>query len=496
VTADSIPAGLGATCAAIRLGTPADQVGGVPPAFVAAPASTAEASAVLRAAAELDLIVVPRGTGTRLHWGEPPTRCDLVVETTRMDQVVEHAAGDLVVTVQAGVSLERLAEVLAAAGQRLALDPPALALPPAAAGPGQVAGHCDDAQVSRGTIGGVIAAGAAGPLRMRYGSPRDLLLGITVVRAEGTVARSGGKVVKNVAGYDLGKLFAGSRGTLGLITEATFRLHPIPAATRYVSADIAGPEQIGPLVGAALDAALAPVAAEIDWPEGRAGLRLAFALEGDPAAVGERAARLADLLAPAETAVGDTAPPWWAGGAAAQPGTVLQVACWPGDVGEVLAGVRAAAAEAGLDPAVGGSAGAGVLYIAVPQEADPASVARFIGGLRSGFSKLGLDGRGTGADASAVWARARNRRAGDRQAGDGRAAQRGSAANGMDAGGGSALAGHPPARATAIVLHAPPAVRALADLFGPVPSLSLMRAVKARFDPDRRMAPGRFAGGI
>src|SRR5579859_335291 len=191
-----------------------DSVCGVTPAFVASPGSTQEAAALLRAAAAFDLAVIPRGAGTGLGWGLPPTACDLVVDMTAMDQVLEHAAGDLVTRVQAGVTMGQLASVLASAGQELALDVPAEA-----------------------TVGGVVATGTAGPRRLRYGAPRDLLIGITIVRADGTVAHSGGKVVKNVAGYDLGKLFAGSQGTLGLITETTFRLHPQPAARLFVTAE-------------------------------------------------------------------------------------------------------------------------------------------------------------------------------------------------------------------------------------------------------------------
>ncbi len=125
MAADSIPAPITAACVAVRPATPADAIAGVQPRLVAAPASTAEASALLRAAAELGLAVISRGTGSRLHWGSPPERVDLVIETTQLDEVIEHAAGDLVASVEAGVRLERLADVLAAAGQRLALDPPA-----------------------------------------------------------------------------------------------------------------------------------------------------------------------------------------------------------------------------------------------------------------------------------------------------------------------------------------------------------------------------------
>ena len=157
---------------------------------------------MLRAAAAYDLTVVPRGAGTGLGWGAPPAACDLVVDMSAMDQVLEHAAGDLVARVQAGATIGHLASVLAEAGQELAVDAPAEA-----------------------TVGGVVATGTAGPRRLRYGTPRDLLIGITIVRADGAVAHSGGKVVKNVAGYDLGKLFSGSQGHAG----ADHRGH-VPAA--------------------------------------------------------------------------------------------------------------------------------------------------------------------------------------------------------------------------------------------------------------------------
>src|ERR1700722_546837 len=204
-----------AACPVVRsAASAADAIAGVVPSFVAFPASTQEASALLRAAAAVDLTVVPRGAGTGLGWGPPPSACDLVIDLQSMDQVLEHAAGDLVVRVQAGATMGPLASGLGSAGQELALDVPADA-----------------------TVGGVVATGTAGPRRFRYGAPRDLLIGITIVRADGVVAHAGGKVVKNVAGYDLGKLFSGSRGTLGLITEATFRLHPRPAAVAWVTGD-------------------------------------------------------------------------------------------------------------------------------------------------------------------------------------------------------------------------------------------------------------------
>src|SRR5215471_20074297 len=240
---------LAAACPATRAAGACDAVAGVKPRYAASPASVAEASAVMRAAGEQGLAVVARGSGSRLDWGAPPRRCELVVDTLLLDQVVEHAAGDLVARVQAGVGLRRLGEVLAAAGQQLALD-----LAPGANG---------QEPAGTATVGGTLATGTAGPRRLRYGTPRDLVIGITVVRADGTVASSGGKVVKNVAGYDLGKLFAGSYGTLGLIAEAVFRLHPVPAAAAYTTVDGADPARAHRAAAAAAASELAPTAVEI-----------------------------------------------------------------------------------------------------------------------------------------------------------------------------------------------------------------------------------------
>ncbi|MBF9135143.1 FAD-binding oxidoreductase, partial [Plantactinospora sp. S1510] len=201
----------------VRPAGPGDVVGGVPARLVATPGSTEQAAAVLRAAAELRLSVVARGAGSRLDWGAPPRTLDLILDTGRLTGVVEHAAGDLIVVVRAGTRLDELRDVLAPAGQQLALDDP----PPGAT-------------VGGATVGGAVSVNASGPRRMLYGTVRDLLIGVTLVRADGVVAHAGGKVVKNVAGYDLGKLVTGAYGTLGLITECAFRLHPLPAARAYV----------------------------------------------------------------------------------------------------------------------------------------------------------------------------------------------------------------------------------------------------------------------
>jgi glycolate oxidase FAD binding subunit len=481
--ADPVLAALTAACPASRPGSPGDAVAGVTPRFAASPASVAEASAVLRAAAEHDLAVVPRGSGSKLDWGAPPRRCDLVVDTLRLDQVLEHAAGDLVARVQAGVSLRRLGEVLDGAGQQLALD-----AAPGLPGPGGAApdGAARDGSAGGGTVGGTLATGAAGPRRLRYGTPRDLVIGITVIRADGTVAHSGGKVVKNVAGYDLGRLFTGSFGTLGLIVEAVFRLHPRPAATAYVTLDCADAADAHRAVTAAAASVLAPSAIEIDRPARGRPVTVAVLLEGGAAGAGERAALMCDLLGAGAVAPG--APAWWGwqrtgipgtdGGDGADgaggpgwpgaAGTLIRVAFWAAALPRVLDVIDGTALSAGLEPAVGGSAAAGVIYVAAGADAEPAAVAAFVSALRAAIARGDADARPAGASVKGEWSR-----------------------TGRGAGGGC-----PPVLASAVVVHAPAEVRDLVDVWGPVPSLPLMRAVKDQFDPGHRMAPGRFAGGI
>jgi glycolate dehydrogenase FAD-binding subunit len=375
-----------------------EDVAGVPAGLIATPASTEEAAEVLREAAGRDLAVVIRGGGTKIGWGMPPERLDLILDTSRLTGIVEHAAGDLITVVRSGTTMAELAEGLP--GQQLALDAP---LPGA-------------------TVGGTVAANTSGPRRMLYGTARDLLIGITVVRPDGKVARAGGKVVKNVAGYDLGKLFTGSYGTLGLITECAFRLHPRPAAQAYVRAPVT---DAGRAVAAVLAGQVVPSALEVDVPAGGA-VEMAVLVEGSVAGVRDRAATLAKVLG---GEIGGDPPDWWGaypwGGE--QAGVKLTAPL--SKVPEVLA--------AATGVAVRGSAGAGVLYAAV--EGDPATAVGVIERLRAACTRAG---------------------------------------------------GH------AVVLTAPPAVREITDMWGPVAGLTLMRRVKEQFDPGRRFAPGRFVGGI
>jgi len=308
---------------------------------VAHPATIDETSAALADAASRDLTVAIRGAG--LGWA--PRQADLTVDTSKLNQVSEHVAGDLVARVQAGATIGHLAEVLARHGQRLSLDvPPEI------------------------TVGGMIATGTAGPLRFRYGSPRDLLIGITVVRPDAVVARSGGKVVKNVAGYDLGKLFAGSHGTLGLIADATFRLHPLPQAVRYVIASFPDAATATAAVAATASSPVQPAAVELDWPAG-GGLTVGVLLEGTESGVAERARLLTGLLrtaGAADTAGSAEPPAWW--GRLPGPATraLVRTTFWLSRLGEVLAVIAGSRGRY----AVGGSAGAGLLYLTPEDGAD------------------------------------------------------------------------------------------------------------------------------
>ncbi len=191
----------------VREGSPSDSVCGVTPELYIEPANEAELSRVLQYANQNGLQVSPRGAGTKADWGISPESIDLMICTAKFSRILEHAPGDMTVTVESGVTISQLQNALLQHRQRLALDP---------LWPG------------RATVGGVIATNDTGALRIRYGSVRDLIIGLTVVLPDGTIAMSGGKVVKNVAGYDLPKLMTGALGTLGFITKAVFRLHPLP----------------------------------------------------------------------------------------------------------------------------------------------------------------------------------------------------------------------------------------------------------------------------
>jgi glycolate oxidase FAD binding subunit len=182
------------------------------PQCIAYPQTVAELSEVLAAAAVNRWRVLPCGSGSKLHWGGL-TEVDLIVSTARMNRLIDHAVGDLTVTAEAGMRIGDLQTELAKGGQFLAIDP---------------------SYSATATLGGIVATSDAGALRQRYGGIRDILIGLSFVRSDGAIAKAGGRVVKNVAGYDLMKLFTGSYGTLGVISQVSFRIYPLPAAARTV----------------------------------------------------------------------------------------------------------------------------------------------------------------------------------------------------------------------------------------------------------------------
>jgi glycolate oxidase FAD binding subunit len=364
---------------------------------VLTPASLEALAATLR---DTTGAVRVRGGGSKWTWGAVGPEPDIVIETSGLGQIVEHAAGDLIVTAQAGVRLADIQAQLGRSGQWLALDPPE-----------------PDA-----TIGGIIATAASGPRRLRYGTPRDLLIGLTVVLADGTVARSGGKVVKNVAGYDLGKLFTGSYGTLGVVAECTFRLHPLPAARRVVTVETADP---GPLVRELLRSPLEPTALEYD------GKALCALFEMVPPAADAQAVALLSLAGGGDIA--EDAPPGF-GARPGEPGDVaLKVTHRLSSLGAVLDAVRRRLPGA----VIAAHVGSGVVHVGWPP--DNGAVAAAVDVLRNDVAQH--DG-------------------------------------------------------TVVVVDAPPDVKADLDVWGPVPGLEVMRRIKAQFDPDGRMSPGRFVGGI
>jgi glycolate oxidase FAD binding subunit len=312
---------------------PEDAVRGLRPAVRALPANEDEVARVLRFADEAGLAVLPRGGGTKMGWGNPPRRADLVLSTERLARIRDHAWADLTVTVESGVTIAALQAALAGHGQRLAIDP----LFP-----------------ERATIGGILATNDSGALRLRFGSLRDLVIGATVVLADGTRARSGGRVVKNVAGYDLPKLFTGALGTLGVVTEATFRLHPVPPAARSYSLALDRADAAQDALLAILDSTLAPSAVQIRIRERM--IALDIRLEG--ASLDGQVESLRGRLGGVEPAANDV---WEARAALFTPGAaVAKASVLPTRIGDLLAALLEASGAAAVVQ------GTGIGLVAVP----------------------------------------------------------------------------------------------------------------------------------
>jgi glycolate oxidase FAD binding subunit len=399
-------------------GSDVDAVQGLIPKMVVRPDNVKEIARVLRWANEHELKVVPRGSGSKQDRGGPPSGFDILLELSHITGVVEHAAGDMTVVVRAGTALSDLQNELARSGQFLAIDPPV-----------------------PGTVGGLIASGDSGPRRLRYGGVRDMLLGVELVRADGTVARAGSKVVKNVAGYDLPKLFTGSLGTLGVIVEATFRLYPIPPASATVISKDVGVEAAARMAARLLTSGLVPTIVDY-YAEGRTGL-LAARFETSPRAVQGQAARALSLLSAAEELEGEPERALWAVfdsiTEARQTDVLARLITTQSDLPDLLARTQLRAEETSLKLSVRAHLGHGHALLHLHDPNPDAA----IGLLRS--IRRGAESR----------------------------------------------------HASLVIWRAPLEIRDAIEVWGdPGEGLDLMRRVKSQFDPKSTLNPGRFVGGI
>jgi len=413
-------------------------VDGRAPEAVAVPGTKEEVAAILLAAAEADTSVVPWGGGTKMGIGAPPPRLGVVLMLKRMNRLLEHEPGDLTATVETGITLSALQGELGKRGQWLSLDP----------------AHADKA-----TLGGVLSSNAAGPRRHLYGSCRDLLIGVTVITAAGATVKGGGKVVKNVAGYDLPKLFIGAFGTLGVIVEATVKLRPRPDVDRLVIARFARLKEAGAAARAVMASDLLPSA--LDLLDGEAlralgqgrgdGAALLLGIDGILEQVEWQCAEVERLLRPqalVDTRVldGDERDATWraCGGLGASPDTaaVMRWTVLPAQVADVMEQGAAVAQRAGLGAALAAHAGVGVVEAVLA---------------RAGF-----------ADAAAVVGVLNEWRTLVRAAGG-----------------------------QALIESAPVAVKVAVPVWDdPGPSLRIMQRIKSQLDPNGLLNPGRFVGGI
>ncbi len=410
------------------------------PEVVAVPGTKEEVAAILLAAAEANTPVVPWGGGTKMGIGAPPPRLGVVLMLKRMNRLLEHEPGDLTATVETGITLSALQGELGKRGQWLSLDP----------------AHADKA-----TLGGVLSSNAAGPRRHLYGSCRDLLIGVTVITPAGATVKGGGKVVKNVAGYDLPKLFIGAFGTLGVIVEATVKLRPRPDADRLVIARFARLKEAGAAARAVMASDLLPSA--LDLLDGEAlralgqgsgdGAALLMGVDGIPEQVEWQCAEVERLLRPqalvdARVLDGDERDATWHArsglghGAFPDTAAVMRWTVLPAQVADVMEQGAAVAQRAGLGAALAAHAGVGVVEAVLA---------------RAGF-----------ADAAAVVGVLNEWRTLVRAAGG-----------------------------QALIESAPLAVKVAVPVWDdPGPSLRIMQRIKSQLDPNGLLNPGRFVGGI
>jgi glycolate oxidase FAD binding subunit len=402
----------------VRTAGTGDAVAGARPSIVVEPGNEQELAKVLKLGNAAGLAVIPRGGGTKLEWGNPPARAGVILSTARLNRVLEHAWADLTVSVEAGCTIEKLQETLAKHGQRLALD----ALWP-----------------ERATVGGMLSTNDSGALRLRFGSLRDLVIGVTVALADGTVASSGGKVVKNVAGYDLPKLVTGAFGTLGVITRAIFRLHPLPRETRMISCATPNVAEAQRLVLEIQNSTLAHSALQICCGT-EIEPRVDVLLEGTEAGLPAQAVQLKMMTSEAKQ--GDDSGEVWkqrqeihsATGSREGNFAVAKFAALPAEIAETVEMIRKAVGPDARWTVVAQATGIGWVRL-------EGAVAELIAGL--GKMRDWLEDRG----------------------------------------------------GSLVIVRRPPEMEM--DVWGRAgDALGVMRAVKRQFDPGGTLNPGRFVGGI
>ena len=407
--------GLIVTKGAVRAGSAQDAVIGTEVKCVAEPATESEIAALLRFASEADVQVAPCGGGTKLEWGTAPKSVDVLLRTAGLNRIVEHAPDDMTVTVEAGVRISELQALLAERGQRLALDP----LWP-----------------HRATVGGAVSANDSGAMRMRYGGIRDLIIGATIVLSNGTIAKCGGKVVKNVAGYDMQKLVTGAMGTLGVITRAVFRLHPLPEQSRTLRFAFAEPGAANAFMLAVCDSSAVPVAMQMSCGA-EDGIAVDVEIEGCPAGV-EAQCETVCRLAASPPAAEQNREVWRAREAlwGDQGATVCKLSTLPNLIAQLADAVHDWARDAKWQMVAYPT---GLVWLRV-NDAESTKAAALIASLRQQLAAHG---------------------------------------------------------GSLVVLRASPPLRAAVDVWGEVGnSLPLMKRIKEQFDPGAILNRGRFVGGI
>jgi glycolate oxidase FAD binding subunit len=367
VTTDTLVALAAQSHAPVRAGREDDELDGVCPRVVAEPSTAEAVSALLALASTEQLAVAIQGGGTKQTWGRTARPVDLLLSTAALDRVVAHRHGDLTATVEAGATLASVNAAFAPHAQWLPLDP---------------------SWPTRATVGGIVATNDSGPRRYRHGAPRDLIIGVTIVRADGELAKAGGIVVKNVAGYDLSRLMTGSFGSLAVIVSVTFKLVPVAPASRTVVVELDAIEEMAPIVADLLGSPLTPSAFELEWPPARLLIRF----ESVESAVEQQARAASELIhgrrAPKSvaTTVGPDETEVWARHADRwdESGTLLKVSTLTDAVVPTLSWLSTACQACDVRMSAQGRAGLGVFDVRL--DGVVAQQAKLIAELRDRFS--------------------------------------------------------------------------------------------------------------